>query len=639
MTATDQRVRTVSYGAHGLSIDGARVPLVAGSMEYWRLISLKWETCLSAMKGAGLDLVSSFVCWDFHELADGTFDFTGATHPSRDLAGFFDLCAEQGLDVLLRTGPIIDAEWPTRGPAPDVCQLERIDPHYRARTEQYLEALYEVAVPRLAMNGGPIVMVAVDNEPYFPYATDEESDPSEGSIPIPYSRDVVLAAYSKWLAGRYETDDALRDAWSDAAASIEQPREPDYQSDSTRALLDSFEFITDTIAETYTWMRDFSRSRGVDVPIYSNMKPLSQYIGWQQIEGVVDGHGIGLFMSNMVPGDQALVTSWYIRLARAVTRFPFAAEFQSLAPMGQEEVFGVLSDEHQRYITELALALGLRGLAYYVFVERDDAFGAPISPLGKVRPRLEQVKRGIEMAKAVEADRQLYEVALLWSYDHHRMWATDTFTGWDKLYHCWIGMNTPQELEPWWAAFRTLHEEDIDFAIVPLADAQSDKVLLYAGPHRVRVEEWQSVVEAVERGATLLTGGLPTESIDGETEPIRALNERLTSSGRLVARQGAPASELLHSVAIDTPVHATTPGVWTTAYETDAAVWLFVVNTTEDVVRPKVALAADLRASLATAAATDVVNGETVAIADGWLNDLELAPKRVRAFTVPKEAR
>jgi hypothetical protein len=102
--------------------------------------------------------------------------------------------------------------------------------------------------------------------------------------------------------------------------------------------------------------------------------------------------------------------------------------------------------------------------------------------LGKVRPRLEQVKRGIEMAKAVEADRQLFEVALLWSYDHHRMWATNTFTGWDKLYHCWIGMNTPQELDPWWAAFRTLHEEDIDFAIVPLADAQSDKVLLYAGP-------------------------------------------------------------------------------------------------------------------------------------------------------------
>jgi hypothetical protein len=638
MTAIDQSVRTVAYGAEGLRIDGARVPLVAGSMEYWRLISLKWRTCLQAMKGAGLDLVSSFVCWDFHELEDGTFDFTGVTHPSRDLAGWLDMCAEEGLDVMLRTGPIIDAEWPTRGPAPDVCQLERIDPRYRARCEEYLAALYEVAVPRLATNGGPIVMVAVDNEPYFPYATDEESDPSEGSIPIPYQRDVVLAAYSKWLDGRYGSDDALRAAWSDADVSIVRPREPDYQTDSTRALLDSFEFITDTIAETYTWMRDFSRSRGVDVPIYSNMKPLSQYIGWQQIEQVVDGHGIGLFMRNMIPGDQALVMSWYVRLARAVTRFPFAAEFQSLAPMGQEEVFGVLSDDHQRYITELALALGLRGLAYYVFVERDDAGGAPISPLGKVRPRLEQVKRGIEMAKAVEADRQLYEVGLLWSYDHHRLWATERFSGWDKLYHCWIGMNTPQELSPWWEAFRALHEQDIDFAIVPLPDAQGDKTLLYAGPGQVRVEDWQKVTEAVESGATLLAVSLPTESIDGDARHIEALNDRLRSSGRLVAQQDASAAELLKSVAVDTPVHSDTVGVWTTAYETHATVWFFVANTTEQSVRPRVALATGLAASLAGGSATDVVNGESLRLVDGVIGDFELPPKRARAFTVPKEA-
>ena len=164
-------------------------------------------------------------------------------------------------------------------------------------------------------------------------------------------------------------------------------------------------------------------------------------------------------MTNMVPGDQALVTSWYVRLARAVTRFPFAAEFQSMSLIGQEDVFGVLSDDHQRYITELAVALGLRGLAYYVFVERDDIFGAPISPLGKVRPRLEQVKRGIAMAKAVEADRQLYQVALLWSYDQHRLRTAERFSGWAELYHCWIGMNTPQEFALWWDMFRELHDQ------------------------------------------------------------------------------------------------------------------------------------------------------------------------------------
>lgn len=637
MTSVGKRPRTVAFGAEGLRIDGATVPLVAGSMEYWRLISLKWRTCLQAMKGAGLDLVASFVCWDFHELEDGSLDFTGATHPSRDLAGFLDMCAEEGFDVLLRVGPIIDAEWPTRGPAPDVCQLQRTDPRYRARTEEYLTALYELVVPRLATNGGPIVMVAVDNEPYYPYATDEESDPSEGSIPIPYARDVVLASYSSWLARRYGTDNALRSAWSNGAVSIAAPPEPNYRTDSTRQLLDSFEFITDTISETYTWMRDFSRACGVNVPIYSNMKPLSHYIGWQEIEQVVDGHGIGIFMRNMLPGEQALVTSWYIRLARAVTRFPFAAEFQSLAPTGQEQVFGVLSDQHQRYITELAVALGLRGLSYYVFVERDDTFGAPISPLGKIRPRLEQVKQAIQMAKAVEADRQLHDVALLWSYDHHRMWATGNFTGWDKLYHCWIGMNAPQELAAWWDAFRALHDQDVDFAIVPLRDAPRDKLLVYAGPEEVRTDDWQKVVHAVESGATLVTMSLPAKPIDGSTEEVTALNDRLRASGRLVVGEDISVSELLAGVTSVTPVRSNTRGVWTTAYETDGSIWLFVANTTDEAAKPRITLAGALAETLEGCTATDAVSGETQAIRDGCLSDFDLPSKRVRAFVVPKE--
>jgi hypothetical protein len=636
MTPTCQQARVVTYGARGLTIDGRYVPLVTGSMEYWRLISLKWRECLQAMKSAGLDLMSSFVCWDFHELADGTLDFTGATHPSRDLAGFLDLCADEGFDVLLRAGPIIDAEWPTRGPARDVCQLQRSDPRYRARTEEYLRALYEVTVPRLATNGGPIVMVAVDNEPYFPYVTDEESDPSEGSIPIPYARDVVLAAYSEWLSRRYKTDEALRTAWSDAEVMITRPREPNYKTDTTRTLLDSFEFITDTIAETYTWMCTFSRKCGVNVPIYSNMKPLSHYIGWQQIEQVVDGHGIGLFMGNMVPDDQALVTSWYVRLARAVTRFTFAAEFQSAGPLGHEELFGVLSDDHQRYITELALALGLRGLSYYPFVERDDAFGAPISPLGKVRARIEQVKEGIKMAKAVEADQQLYEVALLWTYDHHRMRISERFEGWDTLYHCWLGMNTPQELASWWSVFRALHDQDIDFAMVPPGNLQSEKLLVYAGPDEVRVDDWRKVTELVDEGATLHALSLPAKDIDGRTEEIDEFNDRLRASGRLVVSDGGTPADFVAGVAHDTPVRSNTAGVWTTAYETDDAVWLFVINTTETPARPKVMLGAGLARAWGDATATDIVTGETVVVAGGGIRNIDLGPKRVRALVVPK---
>jgi beta-galactosidase GanA len=111
--------------------------LVAGEFEYWRHHTVFWPKILGLMKSSGLEFVATFVCWDFHEIARGDFDFVGRTHPSRDLAGFIDASAEAGLQVLIRVGPIMDAEWPSRGPAPDVTPLERLHPQYLERTREY----------------------------------------------------------------------------------------------------------------------------------------------------------------------------------------------------------------------------------------------------------------------------------------------------------------------------------------------------------------------------------------------------------------------------------------------------------------------------------------------------------------------
>src|SRR5262249_51682299 len=159
--------------------------------EYWRHNSLYWKKILNLMKLSGLEFVATFVCWDFHEVNLGDFDFTGRTNPSRDLAGFIDACGEVGLQMFIRVGPIIDAEWPTRGPAPDVGTLERLHPHYIERTKQYLRALASTLVPRLISNGGPVVLVSVDSEPYFPYSTNLDTDSSQGSIQVPYDQQFV----------------------------------------------------------------------------------------------------------------------------------------------------------------------------------------------------------------------------------------------------------------------------------------------------------------------------------------------------------------------------------------------------------------------------------------------------------------
>src|SRR6266508_3372058 len=138
------RTRSVALGPDGFSIDGAPTPIIAAQFEPFRLNAMFWRRSLEAIKGAGMDMVSVFICWDFHEPEQGRFDFVGDTNASRDLKGFLELCDELDVLVLARPGPIIDAEWETRGPAKDVMTLDRLHPRFLERTREYINAVCEV---------------------------------------------------------------------------------------------------------------------------------------------------------------------------------------------------------------------------------------------------------------------------------------------------------------------------------------------------------------------------------------------------------------------------------------------------------------------------------------------------------------
>src|SRR5206468_697403 len=89
--------------------------LLAGEVHYWRLDPAVWPDVLARVRELGVNVVSSYVCWDFHELAPGAFDFTGATDPHRNLVGFLDLLWREGFWALVRPGPYVYAEWRNSG--------------------------------------------------------------------------------------------------------------------------------------------------------------------------------------------------------------------------------------------------------------------------------------------------------------------------------------------------------------------------------------------------------------------------------------------------------------------------------------------------------------------------------------------
>ena len=156
----------------------------AGAMHYWRVEPARWARCLRAMHELGLTIVESYVPWRVHESRPGEL----AWSRERDLARFLEAAHAEGLAVVLRPGPHINAELTSFG-MPDhvladpACQARTASgtpvwlpspprawpvPSYasaafRDRVHGWYAAVADVVRPYLAPDG-PVVAIGVDNE-------------------------------------------------------------------------------------------------------------------------------------------------------------------------------------------------------------------------------------------------------------------------------------------------------------------------------------------------------------------------------------------------------------------------------------------------------------------------------------------
>jgi beta-galactosidase len=101
----------VKISEYKVWVDDNAFPLLSGEVHYWRLAPENWHVVLERAREMGIDVISSYVCWDFHEYAPGVFDFTGETDSRRNLSGFLDLLTEMGFWIVIRPGPYVYTEW------------------------------------------------------------------------------------------------------------------------------------------------------------------------------------------------------------------------------------------------------------------------------------------------------------------------------------------------------------------------------------------------------------------------------------------------------------------------------------------------------------------------------------------------
>ncbi|HUC90417.1 MAG TPA: beta-galactosidase [Paenibacillus sp.] len=196
-------------------IDGRPQMIMSGEIHYYRLAKEDWQDRIDKLKDAGFNAVASYIPWLCHEPVKGQFDFTGATRPELDLAGFIELCAANGLYFIARPGPFIMAEMKNEGlpywvyeKYPEIVPVTWDERPVTTKTVDYLAPgflqaarnwyaeVMPVLAGRLHGKGGNIIGVQLDNEVGMLSWVSNSPDLTDN----------VLSDFAAWLKLQYDAE-------------------------------------------------------------------------------------------------------------------------------------------------------------------------------------------------------------------------------------------------------------------------------------------------------------------------------------------------------------------------------------------------------------------------------------------------
>jgi beta-galactosidase len=539
----------------GLSLDGKDMPVYAGAVHYWRLERALWPTILDQVQALGFAMIETYIPWSVHETAPGCYDW-GQVDERKDLEAFLQLCEERQMYILVRPGPLVNAEltnfgfpeWVLHNPA--VQARTAVDsPHLDAawglhpplpfpvpsyasavfyeEVGKWFDAVCPLIVRHLAPQGC-IVSVQSDNETCYlfhdqPYATD-------------YSKDSIKL-YRSFLQEHYGGIEALNQAYGSQYsefAEIEPPRDCTVQErNDVPWHLDWIAYKEYQIRWSVARIARMLRERGiVDVPLFHDVAfqyrtPLD--LARMEANPEIDWVGMNLYRNK--ESYRSAIQS--MRFLAGTTKLPFVPEFGCGVWSHYPLTF---TPEEQEFITLSAFMHGVKAVNFYMLVERERWQGSPITRHGTLRPAFaciyQQLSTFLQRYQFWQFER-LPQVLVLLNYDLGRYAAmastlhyahvdlyglpaellqVDLELGfrWDVLaeandrsWHNWLGTTV-----------RTLHRHFLDYN---LSDSHIDKARLREYPlvclptvDFMDPADQQCLLTYVQKGGHLLIGpGMP----------------------------------------------------------------------------------------------------------------------------------
>ena len=153
----------IGVNSQYLTFDGRPWLPVMGEFHYSRYPQAEWEEEILKMKAAGIQVISTYVIWIYHEQVKGTFDWKG----QRNLREFVKICGKHGMYVYPRIGPWSHAEV-RNGGFPDWVlknsPVRENNPVYLKEVQSFYAEIAKQLNGELWKDGGPVIGIQVENE-------------------------------------------------------------------------------------------------------------------------------------------------------------------------------------------------------------------------------------------------------------------------------------------------------------------------------------------------------------------------------------------------------------------------------------------------------------------------------------------
>ncbi|GAA1581572.1 glycoside hydrolase family 35 protein [Kribbella karoonensis] len=162
-----------TIGASDFLLDGRPFQIISGALHYFRVHPDCWADRIAKARQMGLNTIETYVPWNLHSPRPGEFDTAGIL----DLGRFLREVAEAGMYAIVRPGPYICAELDNGGLPPWLLRtsgigVRRYEPQFMTAVTSYLESVLEIVRPLQIDQGGPVLLVQVENE-YGAFGSDQ----------------------------------------------------------------------------------------------------------------------------------------------------------------------------------------------------------------------------------------------------------------------------------------------------------------------------------------------------------------------------------------------------------------------------------------------------------------------------------